>query len=489
MMLRLKTVILVMGMVAAALCPALAAEWYVDNQAGGLNNGTSWADAWRSFADIDWSSVAPGDTVYLSGGSTNKTYTEDLNVFTSGESGSPITITVGQETGHNGTVVISGAGVYLDGNSHLVVTGEYQGERRLKIQDSPGYAFYAGNSPSSGVRFAYAEVTGCQAGYNVFFKGTPTDIEVDHLYVHDPADSDALLLIFWEGNTSGYGAAARIHHNVFDLNGTGQDCIRLAPGGYDVYNNEIYARGTRASHNDGIQVYTSAPISHIRIFDNYIAETGNWSIGISAAQPFSDILIYNNVIDLTHSVSDTKKGIFIRPGAGLSSDNIHVYNNTIVHANYLGIEFDITSDGTTSSMSNVKVTNNLLYASNSIIFNDGFGTIPGIEVDYNCLWATNDSWQEIYYNGATYRPPYAGLNENGTSSQPWLVNPENLDYHLAEEDTACRDRGTDLSAYFTADKDGVIRPRGTAWDIGAYEGAGVSQAEAPVAPSGLHVVY
>ena len=47
-MLKLKTALIVFGMCAMALAPALAAEWYVDNQAAGLNNGGAWADAWQS---------------------------------------------------------------------------------------------------------------------------------------------------------------------------------------------------------------------------------------------------------------------------------------------------------------------------------------------------------------------------------------------------------------------------------------------------------
>jgi hypothetical protein len=32
-----------------------------------------------------------------------------------------------------------------------------------------------------------------------------------------------------------------------------------------------------------------------------------------------------------------------------------------------------------------------------------------------------------------------------------------------------KDAGVSLSSYFTTDKDGVTRPQGSAWNIGAYE--------------------
>jgi hypothetical protein len=35
--------------------------WYVNNTASGSNNGTSWTNAWKSFSNINWSSIQPGE--------------------------------------------------------------------------------------------------------------------------------------------------------------------------------------------------------------------------------------------------------------------------------------------------------------------------------------------------------------------------------------------------------------------------------------------
>jgi hypothetical protein len=43
------------------------------------------------------------------------------------------------------------------------------------------------------------------------------------------------------------------------------------------------------------------------------------------------------------------------------------------------------------------------------------------------------------------------------------------DYHLLPAASDLVNKGTDLAAYFTTDKDGIVRPQGAAWDIGAYE--------------------
>ena len=55
-------------------------DHYVDKNASGSNNGTSWTDAWESFAAIVWSSLEPGDILYISGGTDSTIYYETLHI-------------------------------------------------------------------------------------------------------------------------------------------------------------------------------------------------------------------------------------------------------------------------------------------------------------------------------------------------------------------------------------------------------------------------
>src|SRR3989338_5220800 len=81
-------------------------SWYVDNAVSSSGDGTSWANAWKSFANIIWSRIQPGDTLYISGGATEKTYTDGLSVEASGNEGRPITIAVDASNPlHNGKVI------------------------------------------------------------------------------------------------------------------------------------------------------------------------------------------------------------------------------------------------------------------------------------------------------------------------------------------------------------------------------------------------
>ena len=89
---------------------AFAANHYVDKNAGGSNDGTSWANAWESFSAINWSSVNPGDNIYISGGTDSTVYSETMTVNASGTPGHFITITKGTDAGHSGKVIFDGLG-------------------------------------------------------------------------------------------------------------------------------------------------------------------------------------------------------------------------------------------------------------------------------------------------------------------------------------------------------------------------------------------
>lgn len=100
----------------------LATDWYVDKNATGLNNGTSWANAWESFADINWASMATGDDLYISGGTDSVTYNEQLEPDIKGTAANWSIITTGKysssPSGHSGKVIIDGGnqvrnGIYL----------------------------------------------------------------------------------------------------------------------------------------------------------------------------------------------------------------------------------------------------------------------------------------------------------------------------------------------------------------------------------------
>ena len=106
-----------------------AANWYVDKTAAGVNNGSSWANAWSSFGAISWSSIRPGDNLFISGGPTgsSKTYTETLTIGASGTSAARIRIGLdASNSSHNGTVVLDNNYIDVSSQSYVTISGNCQ---------------------------------------------------------------------------------------------------------------------------------------------------------------------------------------------------------------------------------------------------------------------------------------------------------------------------------------------------------------------------
>lgn len=114
-----------------------ATNWYVSNASKGSNNGTSWANAW-SPTSINWTSVQPGDFVFLDGGPDSLVYTTGISVGKSGTSTNRITITVGANSpflsGHGGKVIFEGNGGNLrafniqatgSGRNYITIEGRF----------------------------------------------------------------------------------------------------------------------------------------------------------------------------------------------------------------------------------------------------------------------------------------------------------------------------------------------------------------------------
>ena len=97
--------------------PIFSANHFVDKNASGQNNGTSWSNAWESLSSINWSTVNPGDTIFIAGG----TYNETLKMGKSGSAGKIIVITKGTTPGYNGKVIIDGQNT----RSYCIDAGSY----------------------------------------------------------------------------------------------------------------------------------------------------------------------------------------------------------------------------------------------------------------------------------------------------------------------------------------------------------------------------
>ena len=284
------------GIVFFANISLAAKNWYVDKIATGANNGTSWANALTSFASVVWGAggVSAGDTLYISGGSTSKTYTEQMHVGASGTDGNPITIRVGQDPGHNGEVILdydasgdsgSGYAFWIYDISNLVINGSVGGARNLRIKNlrNPsaffGYQIAAiGAGLNTNVTIRYITIENCANG---IWANGGTNIEVDHNSIQVRGDA----AITWFGDDAWDNIL--IHHNTFEIlfnnvpaGNWGPDGIQ-AGSGASIYNNTFILTSTSVTTSSQHPDYLQITGNHLKIYNNDFVGMGDSAIDYS----------------------------------------------------------------------------------------------------------------------------------------------------------------------------------------------------------------
>ena len=255
------------------------ANHYVDKNATGHNNGTSWRNAWESFSDIEWNQMQPGDIVYISGGTDSTVYYEELYIGdVQGTAGNPITIKNSYDAGHNGRVIIDAS--------------QGGGRDCLSIGRSPGFST------------DYITISGLElrnGRYGVFIQYRANTIIIDSMTVYDwtyqgfhtagkkvPEDIDGITI----QNSSW----------ISPLLGSGGDCITTnTSSNHIIRNNFIHQRNSKVTNNhvDGILSLWS---EGFKIYNNVIIVDSNaqgQAIILAAWADAADedsIIIYNNYI-------------------------------------------------------------------------------------------------------------------------------------------------------------------------------------------------
>ncbi len=236
----------------------------------------------------------------------------------------------------------------------------------------------------------------------------------------------------------------------------------VAAIGVKIYNNIVDSAGW-----DGIQLVKAIDAE---IYNNRVT---NFGLGNVAGQYYGIILggkstgkVYNNFI-----ANGTGPGLAL---TGFNENS--AYNNVIANVGDIGITVD-DRPMPNNEYINFRVNlfnNTVVNAGYGIRLLNGFGTMAAGSRIYNNLVVAPRNPEEKYIN------PYIVLNDiklvdtaNNlyfkTIDQAKFVNPGALDFTLLTNSPAIN-TGVDLSSYgVISDIDGLSRPQGTAYDVGAYE--------------------
>ena len=281
---------------------------------------------------------------------------------------------------------------------------------------------------------------------------------------------------------------------------SGSTAIQIITGSHNIIiNNEIYNTGWNAiswesnNGNSGIRTnYNIIEHNYIHDIPNHAAingfpneGAGNWNKygGIGNVVRFNrvqvcfevfyfryekEMEIYGNILWNIFGF----QGIHFHVTSGDNSSNYNsnskIYNNVIANC--------AQNDIFNTNAKNLEIKNNIFY-NNTVgnSFHDiEFKSItnsPGNILNYNLYYGQTSSQKQIDLYGNTYTIPEIqtiGIELNGLFADPLFTDISNHNYSVLENSSA-RDAGLNLNEPFNIDIDGLARPQGPAFDIGAHE--------------------
>ena len=382
-----------------------AANWYVRPSGGsyGLANGTSYDNAWNGFASIVWGTggVTAGDTLWLDGSAT---YSERLNIATSGTSGNPITIDGGYG---GGKAIINKIGDYcIVGNDRNYLTIKNIEARNgldaivlfYKVHDLV-FQNSSFNTSTSSYMLKINAPTGYDS-YNIDIIDNDFSNATSSIGVHFSHLGNTFYNVNILRNTADSLAKfVRVYGSEEQVG-----IPNIPPYHFHVEDNVISNTKSNAiSINSGLKSYGGT--SYIR--NNTLTNIGDGSVAQNAFELswFDSVVIENNIVN-TSTGDGVSDGHGMAISNGFGSDTYLSANNIIRNNIFSGC----TSATYSSGFSIWRGINNQIY--NNISYNNHVGF-----KNSNALNTGN-----VFYNNSAYNNSLAGFRFDTTAATATLKN-------------------------------------------------------------------
>ena len=480
----LRTVILLAGIFIAQ--SASAGNWYVSKGAAGSNNGTSWTNAWTDFNNINFSSVACGDTIWIAGNHGGTAYSGKMSSFKTCTSSTVLLIrrataadsvpvaAAGWQPTFDSQVVVNNVQTTLGGSYWTLDgrTGDAQSSVPYGIQFNNTQDGWLGvfADPSSGtvvgITISHVEIhgpacvtTGSCSGTNwalALQNGSHFAVTMDHTWlhqfgevIHGPTGSSNSMVVQY----------SYIGEDVKVNSAEHEDWLYTAPpcGSMTFIGDRWYSSG-----NDGIFLDYGGCTSGFVMINNIFQHWGFWAISFGKTGTCGPYVILNTTFANDSLGSDGNGneypyGILGSGGCTLASGSLIA--NNIFYNTSLG-----TGTNTTNSVYDGGTT------SNGNKFSCGTG----------CFSYSIASPIQSFNGFVDFVPA-------GSNSETVVT----ADFHLTSAGASLfQGKGENLTSQCSTypglctDLDGNARPSTGAWDLGAYVSV-ASQSQAPQPPTGL----
>lgn len=468
---------------------AWAGNWYVSSVATGTNAGTSWTNGWNEWNQINFSSVACGDTIWVAGVNGGTPYSTTLTFSKVCTSGSPLRIrrvlstdsvptsAAGWLASFDSQVVTTNVGVLASGGASYVTIDGRQGDAKngiaygMKWQITADNGTYAidrtGATTFNNITYTFLEFYGpsCVAGsglgsgtctsnsWGYHSNGTlANNTLIDHCWVHR----------FGEIIRPYVDTGMTVQHSyVGEANDTSADHGDMIYGDPSANNFTWKFNVTYSNHNQGFW------------FDN------------GGGNAYANMLIANNII-----IGNAVWVIgFPRCVSSPACGPIYVYNNAIITDTAFGPDNWIggnsgsavlgSGDWANNIFLNVQTQVNINIPTTAQMRFDAFDASHSVSCT-SCFTFTNPSplcsatfWVTMCPNSDAIATLYqADLHLTTAGKTAFQAKGVNL------TSTACSTIDPDICK----DLDGNTRPASGAWTLGPYEATAATNPSPALTP-------